>query len=92
MSTLAKACDEDLGHWASLLPLALLADWITCSSIIGYMLAKLMTGHFPLMLLEKDVCSWRLIGWRDEVTRDELLARRIEHFGLLPAKIEVAQR
>ncbi|CAM6104667.1 unnamed protein product [Calypogeia fissa] len=41
---------------------------------------------------EEDVCSWRMVGWKDEISREQLLARRMEHFGLLPARIEVARR
>ena len=47
-------------------------------------------GHLPLMPVEENVKSWRTITWEDGVSRDELLARRIEHFAQTPAKIEQA--
>lgn len=72
--------------------MALLADRMTCSSVTGFVPAELMMGHLPLMPLEEDVCSWRMVGWQDQVLQADLLARRIEHFTLLPAKLEIARK
>ncbi|CAM6082164.1 unnamed protein product [Calypogeia fissa] len=92
VNALAKPCDRNLSKWSNLLPLALLADRMTCSSVTGFVSAELMSGHLPLMPLEENICSWRMVGWEDEISREQLLVQRMEHFGLLPAKLEVAKR
>ncbi|CAM6128240.1 unnamed protein product [Calypogeia fissa] len=92
VNALAKACDRNMSKWPDLLPLALLVDRMTCSSVTGFVLAELISGHLPLMPLEENVCSWQMVGWEDKVSREQLLVRRMEHFGLLPTKLEVASR
>lgn len=91
VNALVKACHGKPSLWPDLLPLALMANRITCSSITGFPPADLVSGHLPLMPIEKDVYSWRTIGWKDQVSTEELIARRIEHFGLNPDKIEIAR-
>src|SRR5450759_2422543 len=42
------------------------------------------------MPIEESVTSWRTMSWRDQVTRDELLQRRIELFSQTPEKDRIA--
>ena len=91
VNALVKACDGKTHWWPDLLPLALMADRLTCSSVTGLPPAELVSGHLPIMPVEEDVTSWRTIHWSDQVSREELIARRIEHFNLTPQKIQVAR-
>ena len=68
-----------------------MADRLTCSSVTGLPPAELVSGHLPIMPVEEDVTSWRTIDWGDQVSTEELIARRIEHFNLTPEKIEIAR-
>jgi hypothetical protein len=62
---LAKACDGNFEWWAHVLPLTLLADWMTWCSTTGYAPAELMMGHLPKIPWESDIMSWRTIDWKD---------------------------
>ena len=92
VNALVKSCEGEAYRWPDLLPLALLADRMTCSSVTGYTPAELVSGHLPLMPLEENVYSWRTVNWQDEVSHEELLARRIEHFQSTPEKIDIAMK
>lgn len=91
VNALVKACHGKSSLWPDLLPLALMADRMTCSSVTGFPPIELVSGHLPLMPIEEDVCSWRTIGWRDHISREELIAQRIEHFTLKPEMVELAR-
>ena len=91
VNALVKACHGEISWWPDLLPLALMADRVTCSSVTGFPPAELVSGHLPIMPIEEDVCSWRAIEWKDEVSREELIMRRIEHFNLRPEMVKLAR-
>jgi hypothetical protein len=90
VNALVKACKGKVSIWPNLLPLALMAHRVTCSSITGYTPAELINGQLPLMPIEESIASWRTIRWRDDLSREELLLRRIEHFDQTPAKVDAA--
>lgn len=90
VNALVKACKGKISLWPTLLPLALMAHRVTSSSVTGYAPAELINGQLPLMPIEDNIASWRTIEWRDNIPREELLLRRIEHFDQTPAKVEEA--
>ena len=61
-----------------MLPYALWADRTAHSSVTGYMPAELILGQSPIMPLEDSILSWIAIPWRQEITREELLALHIQ--------------
>ena len=77
MKTLAKACDGRVKDWPQMLPYALWADRMTHSSVTGYMLVELMTGQAPVMATETVITTWTMLPWKEEMSREELLAVRI---------------
>ena len=78
MNALVKACKGKMSLWPNFLPLALMAYRVTCSSVTGYAPAKLINDQLPLMPIEENIASWRTIEWKDNVSTEELLLRRIE--------------
>ena len=90
VSALVKACKGRISLWPNYLPLALMASRLTCSSVTGYAPAELVNGQLPLMPVEEDLSSWRTIEWKDGVSKEELLQRRIEQFDQTPEKIAIA--
>jgi hypothetical protein len=91
VNALVKACKGRTHWWPDLLPLALMADRLTCSSVTGLPPAELMSGHLPIMPVEEDVTSWRTIEWSDQISTEELIERRIEHFNLNPERVKIAR-
>jgi transposase InsO family protein len=90
VNALVKSCQGKTSQWPNLLPFALLADRMTCTTTTGVAPAELVSGHLPLMKIEESVQSWRTIAWQDGVSHEELLERRIEHFSQTKEKIEEA--
>jgi hypothetical protein len=90
VNAIVKSCEGNVFIWPNKLPLALLADRMTCSSVTGYVPSELVSGHLPLMPLEENVCSWRTVNWEDQVSHEELLVRRMEHFQSTPEKIAIS--
>ena len=90
VNALIKSCDGNIYWWPNKLPLALLADRITCSSVTGITPAELISGHTPLMPVEEEVASWRTIKWQDNISKEDLLVKRMEHFEQSPSKIAAA--
>ena len=74
IKALVQACGGQVGNWPRLLPYALWADQTTHSSVTGSMLAELMYGQKPIMLMEQTISSWAAVDWRDEMSHEELLA------------------
>jgi hypothetical protein len=91
VNALVKSCKGKTHWWPDLLPLALMADMLTCSSVTGLPPTELVSRHLPIMPLEEDVTSWRTINWSDQISTEELIERKIEHFDLTPGKIKVAR-
>ncbi len=60
------------------------------SSVTGFAPAELVGGHLPLMPIESSVTSWRTVAWRDQVSTEELIQRRINLFSQSPEKIQLA--
>ena len=77
VKALVRACRGQVGNWSRLLPYALWADRTMHSSVTGFMLTELMYGQKPIMPIERKVSSWATVDWRDEMSREELLAAQI---------------
>ena len=90
VNALIKSCDGEAYWWPDKLPLALLADRLTCNSVTGRTPAELVCGHLPLMPIEEDIASWRTIEWKDNISTEDLLAKRMEHFDQTPAIVATA--
>ena len=52
--------------------------------------AELMFGQKPIMPMERTISSWTTVDWRDEMSRDELLATRIRQLERRPEDVEQA--
>ena len=87
MKALAKACDGRVKDWPQMLPYALWVDRTTHSSITGYMPAELMIGQAPVMPTETTI-----LMWKEEMSREELLAVRIRQLEGRPEDIAKAIR
>ena len=56
---------------------ALWADQTMHSSVTGFMPSELMTGQSSVMPTEAASVTWSLLPWKEEMSREELLAVRI---------------
>ena len=54
------------------------------------MSAELMYGQKPIMPTERTISSWATVDWKDEMSREELLAARIRKLGRRPDDVEQA--
>jgi hypothetical protein len=52
--------------------------------------AELMYGQKPVMPTERFIPSWAAIEWRDEMSREKLLAARIRQLERRPEDVERA--
>ena len=77
VKALVRACGGQVGNWSRLLPYKLWADRTMHSSVTEFMPAELMYGQKPIMSMERTNSSWATVDWRDEMSRQELLAARI---------------
>jgi hypothetical protein len=89
VKALVKACQGKVGEWPWLLPFTLWADRTTHSSVTRYISAELIFGQKPIMLVEQSIVSWLALPWQDEITKEDLLAFRIQQFEQRPDDIEV---
>ena len=69
-----------------MLPYALWADRTTHSSV------ELMTGKAPVMLTKTAIATWTMLPWKEEMSREELLAVRIRQLEGSPVDIAEATR
>ena len=53
--------------------------------------AELMYGQKPIMPVERTVSSWTVLGWKGEMSREELLAARIRQLERRPEDVEKAR-
>ena len=90
VKALVRACGGQVGNWPRLLPYALWADRTTHSSVTGFMPTELMFGQKPIMPMEQTISSWATVDWRDEMSREELLAARIRQLERRPEDVERA--
>ena len=88
VKVLVWACGGQVGNWPRLLPYALWADRTTHSSVTGFMPAELMYGQRPIMPTERTISSWAAVDWKDEMSREELLAARIRQLEWRPEDVE----
>jgi hypothetical protein len=51
---------------------------------------ELMYGQKPIMPTERTILSWAALDWRDEMSREELLAARIRQLERRPEDVERA--
>ena len=87
VKALAKACDGRVRDWPRMLPYALWADRTTHSSVTGYMPAEIMIGQAPVMPTETVIATWTVLPWKEEMSREELLADRIRQLEVRPEDI-----
>ena len=92
VKALVRACGGQVGNWPRLLPYAFWADRTTHSSVTGFMPAEFMYGQKPIMPMERSISSWATVGWRDEMSREELLAARIRQLERRPEDVEKPRR
>jgi hypothetical protein len=90
VKALVRACEGQVGNWPRLLPYALWADRTTHSSVIGFMPAELMYGQKPVMPTECTISLSVALEWRNEMSREELLAARIRQLERRPEDMERA--
>jgi hypothetical protein len=90
VKALVRACDGQVGNWPRLLPYALWVDRTTHSSVTGFMPTELMYGQKPIMPTEDTIASWAALEWRNEMSREELLAARIRQLERRPENVERA--
>jgi hypothetical protein len=90
VKALVWACEGQVGKWPRLLPYALWADRTTHSSVTGFMPAELMYGQKPVMPMERTISSWAALEWRNEMSREELLATRIRQLERRPEDTDQA--
>ena len=57
----------------------------------GFMPTELMYGQKPIMPVERTVSSWTAVDWKDEMSREELLAARIRQLERRPEDVEKAK-
>ena len=58
----------------------------------GYMPAELMTAQAPVMPTKTAIATWTMLPWKEEMSREELLAVRIRQVEGRPADIAEAIR
>ena len=80
VKALVRACGGQVGNWPRLLPYALWADRTTHSSVTGF------------MPTERTISSWATEDWKDEMSREELLAARIRQLERRPEDVERATK
>jgi hypothetical protein len=90
VKALVRACEGQVGNWPRLLPYALWADRTTHNSVTRFMPAELMYGQKPVMPTERTIASWVALGWRKEMSREELLAARIRQLERRPEDVDRA--
>ena len=73
------------------MPYALWADRTTHSSVTGYMPFELMYGQKPIMPTEEAVTTWTILPWETGMTREDLLALRIQQLEQHKEDVEQAQ-
>jgi hypothetical protein len=88
VKALVKSCDGKVHDWPRLLPFALWAYRTTHSTITGYMPTELMYGQKPVMPIEEVVPTWTVLPWEDGLSREKLLALRIQQLERRPGDIE----
>ena len=60
-----------------MLSYALWVDRTVHSSVNGYMPVELMSGQALVMPTETTIATWTVLLWKEEMSREELLAVRI---------------
>ena len=50
-----------------------------------------MYGHKPIMPMERTISSWAAVDWRDEMSREEMLAARIRQLERKSEDVERAK-
>ena len=90
VKAIVKSCRGKINDWPRMLPYALWADRTTHSSVTGYMPAELILGQKPIMPIEDSIASWTSIPWREEISREELLALRIQQLERRPEDLQLA--
>ena len=73
-----------------MLPYAVWADHTMHSSVTGYMPAELMTDQALVMPTETVIATWTMLSWKEEMSREELLAVRIQQLEERPEDIAEA--
>jgi hypothetical protein len=75
-----------------MLPYALWADRTTHSFVTGYIPCELMTGQALVMPAGRAIATWDVLPWKQDMSREELLAIRIRQLEDGPEDIKEAIR
>ena len=54
------------------------------------MSAEVMLGQKTIMRIEQSVASWTCLPWQEEMSREDLLATRIQQLQWRPEDVELA--
>ena len=90
VKALVRACGGQVGNWPRLLPDVLWADRTTHSSVTRFMPAELLYKQKQIMPTEQTISSWATVDWKDEMSREELLAARIRQLERRPEDVDRA--
>ena len=83
-------CRQNSSRYGCYLPYALWANRTTHSTTTRYMPAELILGQKPIMTIEQSVTSWTALPWQEEMSREDLLATRIQQLERRPEDVELA--
>ena len=76
VDALSKMTDGGLGNWVENLPAVLWADRSTVKSTTGLSPYYVTCGSEPVLPIELEVPTWRILPWSEVHTTAELLAMR----------------
>ena len=60
------------------------------SSVTSYMLVELITEQVLIMPMETTIATWTVLSWKEEMSREELLAVQIRQLEGRPEDIAEA--
>lgn len=76
VDALAKMTDGGLGNWVQNLAAVLWADRSTVKSTTGLSPYYVLCGSEPVLPIELEIPTWRILPWNEVHTTEELLAMR----------------
>ena len=76
IDALSKMTAEELGNWVDNLPAVLWADRSTVRRFIGYISFYLLCGREPVLPIELNIPTWRILPWEEVHDTTELIAMR----------------
>lgn len=74
IDALPKMSDGGSTNWVRNLPAAVWADWSTVRASTGFTTYYISCGNEPVLPIELEVPTWRILPWDDIYTTSDLLA------------------